>query len=371
MKKISIYRIISILAFIALVFILALPNFFDINKKQETEQCIKNMRVVYGAAEEFLNIEHKDFSGTSSDLERMGYLTKSYECPSEAPGDKYQVKVIADSNMIIVRCINEMNSSPDLSANSFEDFTYFLNILKFHQKPVSEYIYDRLNVDVKQMLEEHEAYSNSLFDIRTVLDWDKYMDNLNTRRNDPLLKEIWDLLSPEFKDIVSKFHRIDYPLSIEQKQLMTNEINTMLITGHDFSERMINSVSLEKEARTLNKKGYTEMNQLEKQRFNRMLLEAIFPYEFMVGSKYNYPNDDLKEAVLDNLNSMLAENAFDTQDFINMVKLSGETVKKLEEQPNSRIQISLTNRLLLQDAYPSLLVKYIDQYSDHVLPALN
>ncbi|MDP8219921.1 MAG: hypothetical protein P9X26_01130 [Candidatus Stygibacter frigidus] len=371
MKKISIYRIISILAFIALVFILALPNFFDINKKQETEQCIKNMRVVYGAAEEFLKTEHKDFSGTSSDLERMGYLTKSYECPSEAPGDKYQVKVIADSNEVIVRCINEMNSSPDLSANSFEDFTYFINILKFHQKPVSEYIYDRLNVDVKQMLEEHEAYSNSLFDTRTVLDWDKFMENLNTRRNDPLLKEFWDLLSLEFKEIVSNFNRVNNPLTIEQKQLMTNEINSMLIAGHDFSEGVIKSVSLNKEARTLNKKGYDEMNQLEKQRFNRMLLEAIFPYEFMVGSKYYYPSDDLKEALLENLNKMLADNAFNTKDFINMIKLSGKTVKKLEEQPSSKIQIALTNRLLLQDAYPGLLVKYIDQYSDHVLPKVN
>jgi len=377
MKKFSIYRIISILAFITLVSILALPNFFNIHKKQETEQCIKNMRVVYEAAEEFLKTEHRDFSGTSGDLERMDYLTKSYECPSEAPGDKYLVEVDADANTITVRCINEMNSSPDLSKESIkdEDFPEFTNIIKFHQKPISEYIYNRLNEEVKQMLAKHEAYSTSLFDMRTVKDWNKFMDNLNTRiaprLNDPLLKEIWSLLSPEFKKIVSNFDRVDNPLTTEQKELMTNEINIKLIVGHDFSKGYIKSVSLKKEAKILNKEGYTEMHQIEKQRFNRMLMEATFPYEFTDGSKYNYPSDNLKEALLDNLNNMLADNAFNTQDFINMIKLSGETVKKLEEQSSSQIQITLTNRLLLQDAYPRHLVKYNNQYSDHVLPAKN
>ncbi|MCF7912279.1 MAG: hypothetical protein K9M99_07115 [Candidatus Cloacimonetes bacterium] len=371
MKKFSIYRLISILAFIALVFILALPNFFDINKKQETEECIKNMRVVYGAAEEFLRTEQKDFSGTSSDLERMGYLSKSYECPSEAPGDKYHVKVDAETGKITVRCINEMNSSPDLTTSSFEDFVYFLNIIKFHQKPTSAYIYNLLSEETQLLLSEHEAYSNSLFDTRTVLDWDKFIANLNTRSKDPLLKELWEMFSPEFHRIVKKWNRIENPLTIEQKILLTDEINKRALIEPEFSDGLISSVSLDKEARQLHKRGYSDLNQIEKQRFNRILLEAIFPYEFQVGSKYNYPSDDLQEALIANLNELLAANAFDTQEFINMIKLSGETISKLEEQPDSRIQITLTNRLLLQDAYPSLLVKYVDQYSDHRLPAVN
>jgi len=371
MKKFSIYRLISILAFIALVFILALPNFFDINQKQETEECIKNMRVVYGAAEDFLRTEKKDFSGTSSDLERMGYLNKSYECPSEAPGDKYHVKVEAETGKIEVRCINEMNSSPDLTVSSFENFVYFLNIIKFHQKPASAYIYNILSDETRMLLDEHEAYSSSLFDTRTVLDWEKFIANLKIRSKDPMLKEIWELFSPEFKVIVNDWHRIENPLSIEQKELVTSEINEKVLTGHNFSDKLVKSVSLNKEARILNKRGYSDLKQIEKQRLNRILMEAIFPYEFQVGSKYNFPNDDMQDALVDNINELLAVNAFDTQEFINMIKLTGDTVAKMEEQPNSRVQISLTNRLLLQDAYPSLLVRYVDQYSDHRLPTEN
>jgi competence protein ComGC len=371
MKKFSIYRLISILAFIALVFILVLPNFFDINKKQETDECIKNMKVVYGGAAGFLQTEMKDFSGTSSDLERMGYLSKSYECPSEAPGDKYHVKVDAETNTISVRCINEMSSSPDLTSSSFEDFVYFLNIIKFHQKPTSEYIYNILSDETHMVLDEHEAYSSSLFDTRTVLDWEKFIANLKIRGKDPMLKEIWELFSPEFKVIVQDWHRVNNPLSIEQKELVTAEINEQVLTGHNFSDKLVKSVSLVKEGRVLNKRGYSDLKQIEKQRLNRILMEAIFPYEFQVSSKYNFPNDDLQDALIDNINELLAANAFDTQEFINMIKLSGDTVSMMEEQPNSRVQISLKNRLLLQDAYPSLLVKYEDQYSDHRLPSVD
>ncbi len=371
MKKFSIYKIISVLAFVALIFILALPNFFDINQKQDTEQCIKNMKAVYSAAEDFLRAENKDFTGTSSDLERMGYLNKAYECPSEAPGDKYQIKINSEDKKISVRCINEMNSSPDLTVNSFEDFVYFINILKFHQKPISEFIYKNLSDEVKTMLMEHVAFSNSIFDTRTVLDWDKFILNLNTRKGDANIQEILKQLSPASQEIITKWHIVENPLTVEQKYQLTEEINEKVLAGHEFSESLIKSLSLDKEGRALNNKGYASMNQIEKQRFNRLLIENIFPYEFQVGSKYNFPSDELREALVDDVNRLIRANTFDNPEFINEIKLSGETIEKLKGQPNSSIEIALTNRLLLQDAYPTLLVRYIDQYSDHRLPVSN
>ncbi len=371
MKKFSIYKLISVIAFVALIFILALPNFFNINKKQEKEQCIKNMKAVYTAAEDFLRAEDKDFTGTTNDLERMGYLNKAYECPSEAPGDKYQIKIDKESGKISVRCVNEMNSLPDLTLNSFEDFVYFINILKFHQKTISKFIYTKLNEEVKAMLEEHVAYSNSLFDTRTVLDWDKFVENLNTRKGDPNIQEILKQLSPASQEIITKWHLVENPLTIEQKYQITNELNNNVIAGYDFSASVVKSISLGKEGRSLYKKDYASLNQIEKQRLNRLLIEHIFPYEFQVGSKYNFPSDDLREALVDDINRLLSEDAFNNPEFINEIKLSGATVAKLKEQPNSRIQIALTNRLLLQDAYPSLLVRYVDQYSDHRLPVGN
>ncbi len=368
MKKFSIYKLISVIAFIALVFILALPNFFDINKKQETEQCIKNMRIVYSAAVEYFAAEGQDFSGTTSDLERMGYLKRSYECPSEAPGDKYEVKIDSKSGKISVRCVNEIKSSPELFTNSFEDFIYFVNILKFHQKPTSEFIYSHLSEEVKALLQEHEAYSNSLFDVRTVLEWDKFIENLNYRRSEPALREIWLLLSAASRDILVQWDRVENPLTIEQRLQLTQEINEKIIAGHEFSKEVTHSLGLNSEGRSLRARGYSDLNQIEKQRYNRILLEHIFPFEFQEGTKYNYPVDELKELLVENINVLMHDNVFNDKDFINEIKLSGRTVKQLEKQPESRNDIILSNRLLLQDAYPSLLVRYEDEYSDHRLP---
>ena len=41
MKKISIYKIISLIAFLVLIFILIIPQKFNVNRKQKTEECIK------------------------------------------------------------------------------------------------------------------------------------------------------------------------------------------------------------------------------------------------------------------------------------------------------------------------------------------
>jgi competence protein ComGC/uncharacterized protein YutE (UPF0331/DUF86 family) len=371
MKNFSIYKVISVLAFIALIFILALPNFFNINQKQETEQCIKNMKAVYSGAEEFLRTENKDFHGTTSDLERMGYLNKAYECPAEAPGDKYQIRIKAETGEISVRCINEINSSPDLSVNAFEDFVYFVNILKFHQKPTSEFIYNKLSEEVKELLDDHEAYSNSLFDTRSILDWEKFVENLNTRHGEAAVREVWQKLSESSKDVIKNWHRVENPLTVEQKYQITSELNDNVIVSHEFSRDLIKSMSLGKEGEQLYEMGYAEMNQIQKQRFNRIMLELIFPYEFQVSSKYNYPSDELQEELVDDLNRLLRENAFNEPAFINEIKLSGNTVEKLEKQPGSQAEIALTNRLLLEDAYPTLLVEYEDQYSDHRLPRDN
>ena len=56
--------------------------------------------------------------------------------------------------------------------------------------------------------------------------------------------------------------------------------------------------------------------------------------------------------------------------FIDEVHLSSETVNKMESMPEIEFDVALTNRLILHDAYPTLLVKYADAYSDHRLPPM-
>ncbi|KQC02967.1 MAG: hypothetical protein APR54_02525 [Candidatus Cloacimonas sp. SDB] len=107
MKKISIYKIISIIAFLVLVFILIIPQKFNINRKQKTEECIRNMKTIYEAIDNYMKEREESFTGTTQDLVRTGYLKKSYECPENGVGDKYFMEGNLETGEITVKCPNE------------------------------------------------------------------------------------------------------------------------------------------------------------------------------------------------------------------------------------------------------------------------
>jgi len=89
MKNNLIYKIISAVAFIVLIFILALPQFYNVDRKSNTEACIGNMKIIHNAIKEYVLEQKKDFDGDQDDLIRTGYLKHSYSCPEAKPGDKY------------------------------------------------------------------------------------------------------------------------------------------------------------------------------------------------------------------------------------------------------------------------------------------
>ncbi len=107
MKNFSIYRVISIIAFLILIYILALPQFFNIDRKQNTDECLKNMRTLYNAVEQYMDERNEDFYGTQQDLRRTGYLKMSYICPEGKPDDKYLIKGDLETGEITVRCPHE------------------------------------------------------------------------------------------------------------------------------------------------------------------------------------------------------------------------------------------------------------------------
>ena len=112
MKKISIYKIISLVAFLVLVFILIIPQKFNVNRKQKTEECLKNMNTIYEAIENYMAEREESFIGTTQDLVRTGYLKKSYECPEKSVGDKYFMEGNYSTGEITVKCPNE-DAFPD------------------------------------------------------------------------------------------------------------------------------------------------------------------------------------------------------------------------------------------------------------------
>ncbi len=92
----SIYKVISIISFLAMIFVLALPQFFDLEAKEKSTQCVKNMEQIYFAVQRYMierNLEfNADGSEDTADLKRMGYLDAILECPEKAAGDKYIIE---------------------------------------------------------------------------------------------------------------------------------------------------------------------------------------------------------------------------------------------------------------------------------------
>ncbi|MEA1973489.1 MAG: hypothetical protein U9N34_09390, partial [Candidatus Cloacimonadota bacterium] len=148
----SIYRVISILAFIMLVVILSLPRFYNLGKKQKTEQCIKNMKRIESAVEQYLYERQEDFKGDASDLVRYGYLKKSNECPEGGPGDKYFITGIYDSNEISVKCPNQVKSTPLIFADEIIDPVSFAYKIKYHEDNFSKIINDNFKLEKKKIL---------------------------------------------------------------------------------------------------------------------------------------------------------------------------------------------------------------------------
>jgi hypothetical protein len=105
MKNISIYKIISVLAAITLTFVLVLGQKYSTDPKQDTKQCLKNMKEIYRAVERYMDERGENFDGDVSDLYRTGYLKKaSYICPAANPGDKYFIKGNYETREIQVLC---------------------------------------------------------------------------------------------------------------------------------------------------------------------------------------------------------------------------------------------------------------------------
>jgi competence protein ComGC len=107
-KGISIYGIISIIAFLALIFILALPSMFNLNEKENENLCIKQQEQLYKAIKQYMIDRGADFNGDAVELKRTGYLNATFECPENGVGDKYQMSGVFNNGepVISISCPN-------------------------------------------------------------------------------------------------------------------------------------------------------------------------------------------------------------------------------------------------------------------------
>ena len=103
----GIYKIIAIVFFIGLCFILALPMFFNLDEREKTEACLNNMKEVRSAVQQYMDQRNEAFTGNTDDLVRTGFLRTAFTaCPSGNAGDKYEIIVDPATRAITIRCLN-------------------------------------------------------------------------------------------------------------------------------------------------------------------------------------------------------------------------------------------------------------------------
>jgi len=97
---ISVYTVLSIILFAALIFVLAIPNFYNLDKEQNVEDCINNMKEIWVAGVDYLRDTNQDFEGNPEFLRntpkvddaRNTYLGSAAYCP-ETSRQRHEYKV--------------------------------------------------------------------------------------------------------------------------------------------------------------------------------------------------------------------------------------------------------------------------------------
>jgi len=117
---ISIFLIISVVGIIALAFILILPQVMDIQRKENTELCLKNMRELENAIRRYMNERGESFVGDAADLNRTGYLKRAvYVCPEGTPESRYFMEGDFQTGKITITCPHA-DEYPDHKLPTFE-----------------------------------------------------------------------------------------------------------------------------------------------------------------------------------------------------------------------------------------------------------
>lgn len=97
-KGFTFYTILSIILVLGLIFILALPNFFNLDKAKNEEDCINNMKLIWVAATDYTKDHMESFNGdlnilkttykkskagmdTEEKSTKSHYLEKIFVCP--------------------------------------------------------------------------------------------------------------------------------------------------------------------------------------------------------------------------------------------------------------------------------------------------
>ncbi|MEA2104698.1 MAG: hypothetical protein U9P79_08700 [Candidatus Cloacimonadota bacterium] len=104
----SLYTVISIIAFLSLIFILVLPQIFDVKKEEKLKLRYEQMTKIKEAVIQYMTDRNQPFTGDLFELVRTNYLNHAYESPFNGNGDKYIAEGNLETMEVTIKDPNEM-----------------------------------------------------------------------------------------------------------------------------------------------------------------------------------------------------------------------------------------------------------------------
>ena len=135
---------------------------------------------------------------------------------------------------------------------------------------------------------------SSLLSMDDILKWEDILESLKEQKT-PDKKRIWELFDKEVKKIITKW-KYGKKFDKKSKQLLINGLNKIIKNREFYSDKAFNKIELSKEATNLLRKGIKNLSENDVQKFNRLLLETIYPQEI---AKSLIKKDREKEAFLE------------------------------------------------------------------------
>ncbi len=114
-----------------------------------------------------------------------------------------------------------------------------------------------------------------LLTVADILSWDKLMRTLKEKKTDDKLR-IWSLLDEESRKIIENWES-GKKINDKSKEQVVNGINLVLQNEDFYFWESFKDVELSPECEKILKKSLTKLHGVDIQRFNRLLLESVYP----------------------------------------------------------------------------------------------
>ena len=143
----------------------------------------------------------------------------------------------------------------------------------------------------ENVLLERKKYSNQKIDFTltftndSISRWADLIDELKDHRT-PAQQRIWNFLNDNLKQELTGW-KFQYTIKEDIKKSVVEALNELLNEWNFYDSESFEKVKIDKEAKSLLKKGVDNLSEDEIKRLNRLLLEAIFP-DYIAKSRLDY-----------------------------------------------------------------------------------